>query len=184
MSIDAAGRTALLGVAREAIAHGLARSIAPKVAVDHYPAPLRDIACSFVTLHKDAALRGCIGSLQAQRPLVCDVAQHAFAAAFSDARFNPVEQSELEALHIHVSILSPLEPLPFEREDELIASLRPRVDGLLIDAGGRRATFLPTVWASIPSGGDFLAALKKKAGMEITSGYAAWRYTTQDFEED
>ena len=184
MSIDAAGCTTLLGVARDAIAHGLAESEAPEVTLNDYPAPLRNIACTFVTLHKEAALRGCIGSLQAQRPLVSDVARHAFAAAFSDVRFNPVEHFELEALHIHVSILSPLEPVRFEHEDDLIASLRPEIDGLLIDSGAQRATFLPAVWASFPSGGDFLAALKKKAGMEITSGYAAWRYTTQDFEED
>ena len=183
MTIDAAGRDTLLTVARDAIGHGLVQAEAPEVAVAEYPAPLRSIACTFVTLHKDAALRGCIGSLRAHRPLVSDVAWHAFAAAFSDARFNPVAHTELAALHIHISILSELEPVHFEHEIDLIASLRPGVDGVLIEAGGQRATFLPTVWASFPSGGDFLAALKKKAGMEIASGYSAWRYTTQDFEE-
>jgi len=184
MTIDTTGRDTLLKVARDAIAHGLVQSEAPEVAVDDFPTPLRSIACTFVTLHKDAALRGCIGSLHAHQPLVSDVVRHAFAAAFSDARFSPVEHTELAELHIHISILSALEPVRFRHEDDLIASLRPEVDGLLIEAGGQRATFLPTVWASFSSGGDFLAALKMKAGMEITSGYAAWRYTTQDFEED
>lgn len=184
MTIDAAERATLLEVARDAIDRGFGQAEAPEVALDDFPAPLRSIACSFVTLHKDAALRGCIGSLHAHQPLISDVARHAFAAAFSDVRFNPVERTELAALHIHISILSALEPVRFDREDDLIASLRPEVDGLLIEAGGQRATFLPTVWTSFPDGGDFLAALKNKAGMELTSGYAAWRYTTQNFEED
>lgn len=183
MSIDEAERNTLLTVARDAIAHGLMHSAEPDVATGDYPKPLQRIACTFVTLHKEAALRGCIGSLHAHRPLVSDVARHAFAAAFSDARFSPVEQGELSALHIHISILSELEPVRFAGEDDLVASLRPGVDGLLIEAGRQRATFLPTVWSSIPDGGDFLAALKKKAGMEIAGGYAAWRYTTQDFAE-
>ena len=184
MTIDTAGRDSLLNVARDAIGHGFGQAEAPEVALENFPAPLRSIACTFVTLHKDAALRGCIGSLHAHQPLVSDVARHAFAAAFSDTRFSPVEHTEFAALHIHISILSALEPVRFDHEDDLIASLRPEVDGLLIEAGRQRATFLPTVWASLPGGGDFLAALKKKAGMEITSDYADWRYTTQDFEED
>ena len=184
MTIDASGQETLLKVAREAIGHGVVHADAPELAAENYPEPLRIIACTFVTLHIGEVLRGCIGSLRAHRPLVADVARHAYAAAFSDARFDPVAHTELDALHIHISILSELEPVTFVSEANLLAGLRPGTDGLLIESGESRATFLPTVWASYPDGRDFLAALKTKAGMQdVATGYNAWRYTTQDFEE-
>jgi AmmeMemoRadiSam system protein A len=184
MTIDAGGQSALLRVARQAIGHGIVHAQAPEMTVEDYAEPLRSIACTFVTLHLDEALRGCIGSLRAHRPLVADVAWHAYAAAFSDSRFIPVGHHELEALHIHISILSELQPVAFDSESSLLAALRPGTDGLLIELGQQRATFLPAVWGSFPEPRDFLAALKSKAGMEpATGGYRAWRYTTQDFEE-
>ena len=184
MTVDTNGQQQLLAVARDAIGHGLVHAEAPEVLVDDYPTALRRIACTFVTLHMDAALRGCIGSLRAHRPLVADVAWHAYAAAFSDGRFSPLQHDELAELHIHISILSPLEPLEFEDDEKLLALLRPDIDGLLIEGDGQRATFLPTVWSSIPDGKEFLTALKKKAGMEANqTGCKAWRYATQDFEE-
>jgi len=184
MTIDQAGQGTLLKVARDAIGHGLVHADAPEVVSDDYPLELRQIACTFVTLYIGEALRGCIGSLRAHRPLVADVARHAYAAAFSDARFSPLEHTELAGLSIHVSILSALEAVVFESEDSLLASLRPQVDGLLIEVGSQRATFLPTVWSSIPHGRDFLAALKIKAGLQAdATGYNAWHYTTQDFGE-
>ncbi len=184
MMLDHTGQQTLLKVARDAIGHGLVNAEAPGVTPDDYPPPLRQIACTFVTLRIGEALRGCIGSLKAHRPLVTDVARHAHAAAFSDVRFSPLAHDELAQLHIHVSILSPLEPVSFDSDDSLLASLRPKLDGVLIGIGGQRATFLPTVWSSFPDGQEFLVALKKKAGMQANAtGYNAWRYTTLDFEE-
>jgi len=184
MTLDATARTTLLKVAREAIGYGLVHAHAPEIATDDYPAPLRETACTFVTLHMSTALRGCIGSLRAHRPLVADVARHAYAAAFRDARFTPLQHTELPGVHIHVSILSAMEPVGFDSDENLIASLRPDMDGLLIELGEQRATFLPTVWSTFPDGRDFLTALKKKAGMtDGITGYKAWRYTTQDFAE-
>jgi AmmeMemoRadiSam system protein A len=184
MTIDGHGQQTLLRVARDAIGHGLVHADPPEVAAGDYPEPLRQIACTFVTLHMGQNLRGCIGSLRAHRPLVADVARHAHAAAFCDARFGPLQHTELAGLHIHVSILSALEPLSFDSDDTLLTLLRPREHGLLIEIGGQRATFLPTVWSSLPDGRDFLAALKKKAGVQTDiTQYNAWRYTTLDFEE-
>ena len=184
MTLDEDAQKVLLSVAREAIGHGLAHANAPKVATDNYSPPLKAVACSFVTLRIGAALRGCVGSLQAHRPLVTDVTQHAYAAAFSDRRFDPLQQTEFAALHIHISILSELEAVAFDSDESLLAALRPRTHGLLIEAANRRATFLPTVWSTFPDGRDFLAALKNKAGMDAAiSTYSAWRYTTQNFEE-
>ncbi len=185
MTLDQAGQQTLLNVARDSIGHGLVHADMWELAVDDYAPPLRAIACTFVTLHIGEALRGCIGSLRAHRPLVADVARHAHAAAFADARFNPLEHTELGALRIHISILSELEPVAFDSDAHLLAMLRPGTDGLLIESGDQRATFLPSVWSSFADGGDFLAALKKKAGMDShTIGYQAWRYTTHDFEEN
>ena len=185
MTVDETGQRTLLQVARDAIDHGLVHADAPEVVADDYPPALRQIACTFVTLRIGEALRGCIGSLQAHRPLIADVTRHAYAAAFSDTRFSPLEHGELAGLHIHISVLSDLEPVDFDSEDSLLASLRAEMDGLLIELGNQRATFLPTVWSSFPNGRDFLAALKNKAGMQAdATGYNAWRYTTLDFEED
>jgi AmmeMemoRadiSam system protein A len=184
MTVDANAREQILKVARDAIGYGLVHAEAPELLAGDYPPALRQIACTFVTLHIDAALRGCIGSLRAHRPLVSDIAWHAYAAAFSDTRFGQLQQAEFADLRIHISILSPLQSLDFDCDDSLLSLLRPGVDGLLIDDGGQRATFLPTVWSSIPDGGDFLAALKNKAGMQSSGAeYKAWRYTTQDFAE-
>ena len=184
MTVEASEQQQLLTVARGAIGHGLEHAKAPAVRVDDYPAALCQAACTFVTLRTGEALRGCIGSLRAYRPLVADVAGHAYGAAFSDGRFSPLQHAELAGLHIHIAILSPLQPLDFDGDDNLLTLLRPNIDGLLIQSDHRRATFLPTVWSSFPGGREFLAALKKKAGMAIgETEYKAWYYTTQDFEE-
>ncbi len=184
MTVNESEQKTLLKMARDAIGHGLVHAEAPQVVADDYVAPLQQIACTFVTLQIGDALRGCIGSLRAHRPLVADVSRHAYAAAFSDTRFSPLQHIELTGLHIHISILSALEPVDFASDDDLTTSLRPQVDGLLIEVGNQRATFLPTVWSSLPDGRAFLAALKKKADMPAAArGYSAWRYTTQDFGE-
>ncbi len=177
-------RRTLLEVARASIAHGLAHGAPlPARAADYEPA-LRPQRATFVTLESGGALRGCIGSLEAYQPLVEDVAQHAFDAAFEDPRFPPVTREEAPRLAVHVSVLSPREPLDIRDEEELLRLLRPGVDGLVIAQGHRRATFLPSVWDSLPEPAEFLAHLKRKAG--IPSGPSrealqAWRYTTESF---
>jgi AmmeMemoRadiSam system protein A len=134
MSVDENGQQILLKIARDAIGHGLVHAQAPELEADDYLSSLRQIACTFVTLHMDDALRGCIGSLRAHRPLVADVSRHAYAAAFSDARFSPLQHGELAELHIHISILSALESVDFDSDDGLIACLVAVgvVDGLQI----------------------------------------------------
>jgi hypothetical protein len=175
-------RRALLDVARDSIQAGLAsgRPLAPDPAA--YPEPLRALRTSFVTLHRHAALRGCIGGLEPLRPLVADVAEHAFAAAFRDPRFPPLAEGELEGLEVQVSILSPLEPLAFASEPALLAQLRPGTDGLVIEVAGRRATFLPAVWSGLPEPREFLRELKRKAGLDPdfwSPALRARRYTVE-----
>jgi AmmeMemoRadiSam system protein A len=185
MMLGAAQRQTLLAVARTAIGHGLEHRMAPFISITDYDPSLQQHASSFVTLRRKSALRGCIGSLEPHQPLVTDVAQHAYAAAFSDARFDRLQAEELGSLEIHISVLSRLEPVTYDGEKALLAALEPRVHGLVIELDGRRATFLPSVWSSFENGEQFLLQLKQKAGLdpEVT-GYAAWRYTTEEFAEE
>lgn len=176
----------LLKVARQSIHFGLHEQRPLQVDTTDYPESLRPVRATFVTLQQGGQLRGCIGTLEARSPLVQDVADHAFAAAFEDPRFLPVKKEELPELHIHISVLSPSEPLQFGSEEELLAQLRPGVDGLILHLGQRRATFLPAVWTSLPDPYTFLAQLKQKAGLPIdfwSDELQVERYTTESFGE-
>lgn len=176
------GRT-LIGVAREAIAHGLEHGAPLEPELVRYDEALHEPGASFVTLRIGGQLRGCIGGLEARMPLVADVARHAHGAAFSDARFEPLTRDEFPRLEVHVSVLSPLEALAWDTESALLAALEPGVHGLVIAHGERRATFLPSVWPSFDDAHEFLDQLKRKGGFDPDAlGYSAWRYTVQEFE--
>ncbi len=159
-----AERRQLLDLARRSIEHGLrAARFAPAHA--DYPARLRERRASFVTLHLEGALRGCIGTLEARAPLIEDVADNARAAAFGDPRFPALTVVEFERIELHISVLGVPEPLACVSETDLLARLRPGVDGLILEEGGRRGTFLPSVWDQLPERGEFLRQLKRKAGL-------------------
>ncbi|ROR32895.1 AmmeMemoRadiSam system protein A [Inmirania thermothiophila] len=177
-------RDVLLGIAQASIRHGLERGTPLPVRAPDYEGALREPGASFVTLKRGGALRGCIGSLEARRPLVEDVAANAFAAAFEDPRFPPLAPEELEDLAVSVSVLTPPEPLPCASEEELIARLVPGEDGLIIADGAHRATFLPAVWESLPEPRDFLRELRRKAGLppdHWSPRLRVWRYRTESF---
>ena len=160
MSIDPLGLT-LLTIARNAISKPF--HLEPRSVVPH--PKLAQLAATFVTLTKSGQLRGCIGSLEAYRPLASDVADNAFAAAFRDSRFTPVKQDELAQIRVEVSLLEPPEGLEFLDETDAIARLCPGIDGLILTHGSRRATFLPQVWESLPDPHRFMEQLKLKAGL-------------------
>jgi len=174
----------LLRVARAAIEHVLRTGRPLDVEVERFSSGLREPRASFVTLRSgDGELRGCIGELEPRRALIASVADRARAAAFGDPRFPPVGADELDALAIHVSVLLPLAPIDAPSEVELVAQLRPGIDGLLIDDGLRRATFLPAVWNALPDPGAFLQALRRKAGMPAgvwPATLRAWRYEVEE----
>ena len=153
----------LLALARGALqeALGLAAESAPRADA----AWLDEPAASFVTLKIDGDLRGCIGSLAPHRPLVEDVRGNAVAAAFHDPRFPRLGADELDRVRIEVSVLSPLEPMACSDEADLLRRLRPGVDGLVLEHEGHRGTFLPAVWRQLPRPDQFLAQLKRKAGL-------------------
>lgn len=184
---DEARRT-LLDVARRSIAHGLTYGNPLPVEPHDFATPLRTPRATFVTLHLDGDLRGCIGTLQPVRLLVSDVAYNAFAAAFRDPRFAPVAPEESTRLAVHIEILQPPEALNVESEEELRAILRPGVDGLILEEGGRhRATFLPSVWAQLPDPAEFILHLKHKAGFPAnywSKRIQVQRYVTESFGDE
>ena len=159
LSLQDAGAT-LLQLARGAIESRLLGSARAA------EAPwLAQAGASFVTLTHGGALRGCIGSLQAVRPLGVDVAENALAAAFRDPRFPPVSSGEWPNCRVEVSLLSRPKALRFADEADLLDQIRADEDGIVLEADGRRATFLPQVWESIPDKRQFLRELARKAGL-------------------
>lgn len=126
---------------------------------------LEQPAATFVTLRLAGDLRGCIGTLEARRPLGEDVQENARAAAYHDPRFPPLDSHEVEALEVEVSVLSKHEPLVAASEREALATLRPGVDGIVLEFGDRRATFLPQVWEGLPDPLAFLSQLRLKADL-------------------
>lgn len=151
----------LLGLARGAIA---ARLGLPERCVPDLPELARPGA-TFVTLTQAGELRGCIGTLEAHRPLRDDVRANALAAAFRDPRFPPLERREFERTRVEVSLLTAPRPIEIASEQDLVSRLRPGIDGVILSSGTHRATFLPQVWESLPDARQFLAHLKHKAGL-------------------
>jgi uncharacterized protein len=140
---------------------------------------------SFVTLERCGALRGCVGSLEASRPLYRDVLRNA-VRAMTDPRMPPVCADDWPDLDVKVSVLGAPQPLPSRTRDELLAALRPGVDGLILTDGQRRATFLPAVWAKLPEPDRYVAALLRKGGWPAGRwpvGLVARRYGSLEFRD-
>lgn len=179
---DADQGETLLRLARHEIARHLGQA-APA------PAPadwLRQPGASFVTLTRAGELRGCIGSLEARRPLGEDVRENAAAAAFRDPRFAPLTRAEFDGIRVEVSVLSPSTPIVAASETEALASLRPHIDGVVFEYRHYRSTFLPQVWEQLPEPAAFLAHLKRKAGLAAdfwSDAVRLSRYTVNKWKE-
>jgi len=179
---DEALGAALLIRARNAIAGAF--GAAPQPEPDH-PA-LHQPGATFVTLTQAGQLRGCIGSLEARRPLGEDVKSNAQSAAFRDPRFMPLAQDELDRTRVEVSLLTPAVPLQFADEADAIRQMRPGSDGMIFECRGRRGTFLPQVWESLPDPRQFFAHLKQKAGFAPdfwSPDVRLYRYEVQKWKE-
>jgi AmmeMemoRadiSam system protein A len=176
------GRT-LLRIARESLgeAFGLQSPSTPG-----NEAWLGELGATFVTLTRGGKLRGCVGSVRAYRPLYDDVRANARASAFHDTRFPPLRREELPEIEVEVSLLSAPEPFEVASEEDALARLRPGVDGVILEYGESRSTFLPQVWESLPDPRDFLRHLKTKAG--LAGGFWSpevrlWRYGVTKWSE-
>jgi uncharacterized protein len=154
----------LLVLARQALEMAVAGKKLPQVAPQELTPALLAPGAAFVTLTIAGDLRGCIGSLQAFRPLVEDVREHAVDAALNDYLFPPVSTHEVPLLVIEISHLSAPQPLDYDSPPDLPAHLKPNVDGVVLRDGSRSATFLPQVWQQLPDPQDFLNQLCLKMG--------------------
>lgn len=178
----------LIALARQAIAEELDATF---TTLPH-PDWLDERAATFVTLTQQDArghsgLRGCIGSLEAHRSLYADIQANARAAAFKDPRFPPLSREELDITRIEVSILTPPVPMHFSDEADALHQLRPEIDGLILEHGWHRATFLPQVWEQLPEPRQFMANLKHKAGLATDfwdQDVRLARYQVEKFKEE
>jgi AmmeMemoRadiSam system protein A len=177
----------LLRLARESIARHLRGEGVELLDLGALPESLAQDGACFVTLTKHGELRGCIGSLEPRRPLASDVCENAVSAAIHDPRFPPVRLEELGDLHVEISVLSPAQPLAYEDGDDLCAKLRPGVDGVVIERGWHRATFLPQVWEKLSDPHQFLEHLCLKAHLSPDAyrrpGLDVYTYQVEKFEE-
>ncbi len=155
---------------------------------DHrsFRAEVRAPGASFVTLERDGALLGCIGTIEPARPLIADVAHNALAAAFADPRLPSITGDDYENMSIKVSVLSRREPVGAAGYDDLVAMLRPGVDGVVVETGRHRSTLLPSVWQKVSGAHEFVEIVWRKAGLvpgRWPAGTCASRYTATEFHD-
>jgi AmmeMemoRadiSam system protein A len=168
----------LLAIARRAASSFVREGKVPEEA----PASTRLSApgAAFVTLHRKGQLRGCIGHTEAAAPLYRTVQECAVAAATEDPRFPPVEPSEVDSVHIEISVLTPLVPV-------LPEEIEVGIHGLMVRKGGRRGLLLPQV--ATECGWDrqaFLSNVCRKAGLppdEWRKGAELFSFTAEVFGE-
>ncbi len=178
---------ALIKIAREAIEKSVRGLPLPELSLKKLPPNLQVEGASFVTLTIYGNLRGCIGTLEPYQPLAMDVREHAVAAALQDPRFPRVKPGELPDIEIEVSVLSPKQVLHYDDPQDLINKIRPKIDGLILQDGLLKATFLPQVWDQLEKPEIFLSHLCAKMGASSDS----WRkkplqvytYQVQEFHE-
>ncbi|MCB2184634.1 MAG: AmmeMemoRadiSam system protein A [Desulfobulbaceae bacterium] len=184
------GRT-LLSLARQTIADKLGISVADadkeQVEKNLQQETFHQNKGTFVTLHKQGQLRGCIGTIAPVEALSSGIRRNAENAAFGDPRFPAVQKEEFLQLDIELSILTDPQPLDYEDGADLVAKLRPGIDGVILRDGMSSATFLPQVWDQLSRTEDFLTHLCLKAGIASD----AWKtrklevltYQVQHFSE-
>ena len=185
--LNATEQDILLNIARQALENAVRGELLPPINLSDLPPALQQPGASFVTLTIAGNLRGCIGTLDPYQPLALDVQEHAVASAIQDYRFPRVKPAELPHIQIEVSALTPRSRLEYHSPQDLVASLKPHVDGVILQDGLRKATFLPQVWDKLPDPEDFLSHLCMKMGGQGD----LWRkkkldvfiYQVQEFQE-
>jgi AmmeMemoRadiSam system protein A len=158
-------RSMLLKLARQSMEHAVRGQSLPPLHLAALTPPMQAHGASFVTLTLTGELRGCVGALEPSQPLAEDVREHAIAAALEDYRFPQVRESELQDIHIEISLLTVPVPLEYTTPEDLLARLQPGLDGVIIKDGWKRATFLPQVWDKVSGKEEFLEHLCYKMGV-------------------
>ncbi len=186
IELDDDEKKQLLDIARRSIESGLSGGPAINVDEQQLNEQLAAEGASFVTLTQNDQLRGCMGNLQASEALAQSVANTAYNAAFRDPRFPPLSADERDQTNIDISILSPMEPMAVSSRADLLAKLQPGSDGLMIEDGRHRSTFLPKVWESLKNPEDFVSHLMIKAGLSAkhwSDTIRVFRYHTLSFHD-
>ena len=177
----------LLLIARNAIESSVRGQKRSDISRFELSPSLKTEGASFVTFTKEGALRGCIGTLEAYQPLAVDVQEHAIAAALHDPRFPPVQPQECALIGIEISILTPKELLMYEGPQDLVDKIRPGIDGVVLQDGFRKATFLPQVWEKLHTQAEFLTHLCMKMGANGNlwrkKNLEVFLYQVQEFHE-
>ncbi len=184
--LDDVHRHALLKAARQSVASGLRRGKPPAVQMGSFAPQLETTRACFVSVLKEGHLMGCVGSMMPHRPLVADVVENAFKAAFADRRFDAVTADDMPSLTVEISILSTPRRIPASSEADLLRQLQPDRDGLIVEDGPHRALFLPHVWHGLPQPKAFLDRLRQKAGLapdHWSDSFRAWRFSAEHFGE-
>jgi hypothetical protein len=187
IDLPRASRNRLLEIARQSIHCGLEERRVLAVAPPANSDPLSAVHGVFVTLTQRANLRGCIGSLEGVAPLAQAVADAAYSAAFRDPRFPALMASECTHTRIEISVLSGMESMAVTSRTHLLETLVPGQDGLVLEDGYHRSTFLPKVWEQLPDPEAFLGQLLLKAGLppgHWSSSIRLMRYTTLSFADE
>jgi len=156
----------LLQIAHDAIESSFTHNDVDRAKLLRENPELKEDGAVFVTLRKNGRLRGCIGSLIAHRPLLDDLIYNAKAAAFNDPRFKPLSLSELNNIEIEISLLSVPKKIEYKDKEDLKKKIRPNIDGVILQLGNYKATFLPQVWEEIPDFDLFFDHLCQKAGLK------------------
>lgn len=191
MRFEPGQRRELLAIARASIESALpSGELAPWSTSwprERLPFDLMAQRSSFVTLRINRELRGCCGTLDASRPLAEDIWRNAWASAFNDPRFARLQPAEWMQADLHISILGLPEPIFVANEAQLLQQLQPLSDGLILELGSARATFLPSVWEQIGDPARFVRQLKLKAGLPAdfwSRDLRVFRYGAESFGED
>lgn len=177
-------RKLLLEIAAASIEHGLLHQDSLAIKLSGYAPHLREPRATFVTVRIEEELQGCIGTLRPVRPLAADIARNAHTAAHEDPRGRVLSAADLKSLHIHISLLGKPEPIEFDSQEDLLAKVRPGVDGLILEENGRCGTLLPSVWENLPDAREFVDHLKLKAGLPVnywSKQIKISRYETESF---
>ena len=180
-------RKFLMTLARKTLLQAAKGQAPPKINTAEVPKQLLEPKACFVTLKRSGQLRGCIGGFFPEQPLFKEVVDKTASAAMKDRRFKPVSPDELDKIEIEISVLTVPKPLAFESPEDLLARLRPYIDGVILRKGRMQSTYLPQVWDQMPDKETFLGQLSRKAGMAPTDwrkpGLTVLTYQVEAFHE-
>jgi len=180
-------RKFLMTLARKTLLQAAKGQAPSKINTTEVPKQLLEPKACFVTLKKSGELRGCIGGFFPKQPLYQEVVEMTASAAMKDPRFKPVKPDELNTIEIEISVLTVPKPLKFESPEDLLARLRPNIDGVILRKGLHQSTYLPQVWGQMPDKETFLGQLSRKAGMAPTDwrkpGLTVLTYQVEAFHE-